>query len=302
MLYDVVIIGAGTAGMTAAIYALRAGKTVMILESENFGGQITYTPKVENYPGIKQISGNEFASNLYEQVNNLGANWDLATVQKIEDNGKYKKVITDTNQYECKAVIIATGVKPKKLGLPKEDEFLGEGICYCAVCDGAFFANQIVAVVGGGNTALTDALFLSNYCKKVYLIHRRQDFSAEKTLINEVKAKENIQIIMQTNVSKLIGENSLTGIELINEKGNKSILECTALFVAIGHTANNQPFEGYIDLDKQGFILAQDCKTSKEGVFAAGDCRKKELRQLTTAVSDGAIAGLLAAQYSDRIK
>lgn len=300
-MHDIIIIGAGTAGMTAAIYALRAGKSVLILESENFGGQITYTPKVENYPGIKQISGSEFATNLYEQADSLGANWDLATVQGIKDCGNYKIVITDTGEYQCKAVIIATGVKPRKLGLEREDEYMGEGVCYCAVCDGAFFANQTVAVVGGGNTALTDALFLSNYCKKVYLIHRRQEFSAELALVNQIKNKQNIKTIMQTNITKLIGEQFLSGIEIVDTQGNAKTLEIAALFVAVGHISNNQPFKDYIDLDSQGFILANGCKTSKAGVFAAGDCRKKELRQLTTAVSDGAIAGILAAQYVDLV-
>lgn len=303
-MYDIVIIGAGTAGLTAAIYALRSGKRVVVIEEDNFGGQIVESPRIENYPGIPKISGSEFAEKLLDQACALGAETELERVFSIQLDGKLKKVITNASEYICKSVIIATGVKHRRLGLPGEDNLVGEGVSYCAVCDGVFFKGKDVAVVGGGNSALEEAVLLSEYCEKVYLIHRRDQFRAEAPLARLVESKENIKILFDSIAVELVGENTLKGIKVENVKTkDQRELKVEALFVNIGQIPENHEFEGLIELDDDGYIRAgEDCTTNIEGVFTAGDCRSKEIRQLTTAAADGAVAGLAACRYTDHLE
>lgn len=310
---DVIIIGAGTAGLTAAIYALRAGKSVLVLEQGNYGGQIINTPKVENYPGIEQISGYEFAAGLYRQAEKLGMEYrsEKVTDIRLEGGAEAKeelssasletgnKIVETTEQsYRARAVILATGAKNRLLGIEKESEYTGRGISYCATCDGMFFRGKKVAVVGGGNTALEDAAFLSNYCEKVYLIHRRETFRGEEKLVKELRKKENVEFFLNKTVQELEGGATLQAVVLRDKiSGEESRLEISGLFVAIGQMPENGVFAGVVDLDENGYILAgEDCRTNVEGIFAAGDCRKKTVRQLTTAAADGAVAALAAAQ------
>ncbi len=310
---DVIIIGAGTAGLTAAIYALRAGKSVLVLEQGNYGGQIINTPKVENYPGIEQISGYEFAAGLYRQAEKLGMEYrsEKVTDIRLEGGAEAKeelssasletgnKIVETTEQsYRARAVILATGAKNRLLGIEKESEYTGRGISYCATCDGMFFRGKKVAVVGGGNTALEDAAFLSNYCEKVYLIHRRETFRGEEKLVKELRKKENVEFFLNKTVQELEGGATLQAVVLRDKiSGEESRLEISGLFVAIGQMPENGVFAGLVDLDENGYILAgEDCRTNVEGIFAAGDCRKKTVRQLTTAAADGAVAALAAAQ------
>ncbi len=310
---DVIIIGAGTAGLTAAIYALRAGKSVLVLEQGNYGGQIINTPKVENYPGIEQISGYEFAAGLYRQAEKLGMEYrsEKVTDIRLEDGAEAReelsyasletgnKIVETTEQsYRARAVILATGAKNRPLGIEKEAEYTGRGISYCATCDGMFFRGKKVAVVGGGNTALEDAAFLSNYCEKVYLIHRRETFRGEEKLVKELRKKENVEFFLNKTVQELEGGATLQAVVLRDKiSGEESRLEISGLFVAIGQMPENGVFAGLVDLDENGYILAgEDCRTNVEGIFAAGDCRKKTVRQLTTAAADGAVAALAAAQ------
>jgi thioredoxin reductase (NADPH) len=310
---DVIIIGAGTAGLTAAIYALRAGKSVLVLEQGNYGGQIINTPKVENYPGIEQISGYEFAAGLYRQAEKLGMEYrsEKVTDIRLEGGAEAKeelssasletgnKIVETTEQsYRARAVILATGAKNRPLGIEKESEYTGRGISYCATCDGMFFRGKKVAVVGGGNTALEDAAFLSNYCEKVYLIHRRETFRGEEKLVKELRKKENVEFFLNKTVQELEGGATLQAVVLRDKiSGEESRLEISGLFVAIGQMPENGVFARLVDLDENGYILAgEDCRTNVEGIFAAGDCRKKTVRQLTTAAADGAVAALAAAQ------
>lgn len=310
---DVIIIGAGTAGLTAAIYALRAGKSVLVLEQGNYGGQIINTPKVENYPGIEQISGYEFAAGLYRQAEKLGMEYrsEKVTDIRLEGGAEAKeelssasletgnKIVETTEQsYRARAVILATGAKNRPLGIEKEAEYTGRGISYCATCDGMFFRGKKVAVVGGGNTALEDAAFLSNYCEKVYLIHRRETFRGEEKLVKELRKKENVEFFLNKTVQELEGGATLQAVVLRDKiSGEESRLEISGLFVAIGQMPENGVFARLVDLDENGYILAgEDCRTNVEGIFAAGDCRKKTVRQLTTAAADGAVAALAAAQ------
>lgn len=298
-MYDIIIIGAGPAGLTAALYALRCGKKVLVLEGETFGGQITLTPMVENYPATGNISGMEFADKLIEQVTDLGGEIELGTVTEIID-GTTKKVITEDDKYEAKAVIIAAGVKHRTLGLANEEELIGSGVSYCAVCDGAFYKDKTVAVVGGGSTALTDALYLAAMCKKVYLIHRRDSFRGENSLVKKVEEKENIELILNSQVCALNGGNILSSIDVINTNGEKSTIETSALFIMIGQKASNDIFANITDLDEYGFIITDESlRTKTKGIFAAGDCRVKNIRQLTTATADGTIAALAACEYVD---
>ncbi|MBR2500187.1 MAG: thioredoxin-disulfide reductase [Clostridia bacterium] len=302
-MYDVLVVGGGTAGLTAAIYVLRSGKSVMVVEPENFGGQITFSPKVENFPGFKSISGNEFAEMLVEQAIELGAETDFSKVIKIEDSGKIKKVITDSGEFLAKSVIIATGAKHRHLGIEREEDLSGCGVSYCAACDGAFFKGKSVAVVGGGNAALQSAMHLLGYCSKVYLVHRRDSFRGEDHLAARLKEKENIEFVLDSVVTCLKGENDLSGITVKNVKtGEIKDIDIDGLFIAVGQEPNNEVFKGFIDLDEAGYIVSgEDCKTSKVGIFAAGDCRTKSIRQLTTAAADGTIAALAACSYVDSI-
>ena len=297
--YDIVIVGAGTAGLSAAIYAVRAGKSVIVLEATTHGGQIVNTPEVENYPGIKKISGFEFANNLYEQAKSLGAEVVYEKVIGIEVNGEEKIVHTAKEDYQAKAVILATGAKNRPLGLEHEKEGIGAGISYCATCDGMFYRGKDVAVAGGGNTALEDAIFLTNYCRKVYLIHRRDAFRGEEKLLQTLKEKPNVEFVLNANITRLIGEDGVDGVEVEDKNTHeKRVLDVMGLFVAIGQMPENSEFINVVDLDKGGYIEAkEDCKTKTKGIFTAGDCRTKKVRQLATAASDGAIAALAACEY-----
>ena len=297
--YDIVIVGAGTAGLSAAIYAVRAGKSVIVLEATTHGGQIVNTPEVENYPGIQKISGFEFANNLYKQAKSLGAEVVYEKVNSIEVNGEEKIVHTAKEDYQAKAVILATGAKNRPLGLEHEKEWIGAGISYCATCDGMFYRGKDVAVAGGGNTALEDAIFLTNYCRKVYLIHRRDAFRGEEKLLQTLKEKPNVEFVLNANITRLIGEDGVDGVEVEDKNTHeKRVIDVMGLFVAIGQMPENSEFINVVDLDKGGYIEAkEDCKTKTKGIFTAGDCRTKKVRQLATAASDGAIAALAACEY-----
>ena len=293
-MYDLIVIGAGPAGLTAAIYAARAGKKVLVCEKEGIGGQIATSPKVENYPGFRCISGTELADNLYEQAVSFGVEIEFETVEKIKDNGDTKTVITEYGEKECKKVIIATGVRHKKLGLPNEEDYEGRGVSYCAICDGAFFKNCPVAVVGGGNAALRSVQFLAGICEKVYLIHRRNEFRGDLMTVNEVRALPNVDFILDSVVSSLHGSGDLSSITVNSVKTGESVnLDVSALFVCVGQIPSNDAFKDTVLLDENGYILAgEDCKTNVPGIFAAGDCRTKSIRQLTTAAADGAVSAL----------
>ncbi len=295
MNYDIVIIGAGTAGLTAAIYAARAGKKVLILENEGIGGQIATSPKVENYPGFSEISGMEFSDRLYEQASALGVELELDKAEKITDNGETKTVKTEYGEFTCKAVIIATGVKHRHLSIDDEEKYMGRGVSYCAVCDGAFYKGKDVAVVGGGNSAVQSAIMLSNICNKVYLIHRRNEFRCEKKLSDEVRAIENIELVLDSTVKNLDGDGKLATIITENNTGDIREINAEGLFVLVGQIPENGVFADIIKLDESGYIVAgEDCRTNIDGVFAAGDCRTKAIRQLTTAAADGSVAALAA--------
>ncbi|MBE6907321.1 MAG: thioredoxin-disulfide reductase [Ruminococcaceae bacterium] len=298
-MYDIIIIGAGTAGLSAAIYGVRAGKKVLVLESASYGGQIVTSPEVENYPGIKKISGFEFATNLYEQAMELGAEIEIARVMQIRKDGVQKIVVTEEKEYACRAVILASGAKNRPLGLAKEQELIGKGISYCATCDGAFYKGKPVAVNGGGNTALEDAAFLTGYCEKVYLIHRRDSFRGEHKQVEALRQKANLEFVLDTNIVKLIADERLKAIEVQNTKTKETrVIEVSGLFVAIGQMPENSAFSPPVQLDQAGYIIAgEDCKTNVDGIFAAGDCRTKTVRQLATAAADGAVAALAACEY-----
>lgn len=303
-MYDIIIVGAGPAGLTAALYALRADKTVLVLEKSTFGGQITYSPQIENYPGFATMSGNEFADKLVDQVINQGAEIEMETVIEIRDNGATKTVVTEDGEHEAKAVIIATGVKHRQTGLPNENELVGEGVSYCAVCDGAFFKGQTVAVLGGGNSALQEAVLLSEGCSKVYVIQNLDYFTGEAKLVEKLKARDNVEFIMGTVITALKGEKALEGLTLRKESdGSESELKVDGLFVAIGLIPNNKAFADVAGLDEWGYIDSDEsCVTKTAGVFVAGDCRKKQIRQITTAAADGSIAALAACRYIDSLK
>ena len=290
--YDIIIVGAGPAGLTAAIFALRANKKVLIFEAKSYGGQILNATKVENYPAIKSISGFDFATNLYNQVKDLGADFKFETVVKIDEN---KKVYTNDNEYQAKAVIIATGAYNKKLEIEGEEDFFGKGISYCASCDGNFFRNKKVAVVGGGNTALEDAIYLTGLAEKVYLIHRRDAFRGDSKYFEELKTKSNVEFVLNSNVTKVNGDTVLRSIDVTNNVDEVRNIPIDGLFIAVGQKPNNQMFSNILELDEYGYVIAKDeVHTNIPGIYIAGDARVKELRQLTTAVSDGSIAATTA--------
>lgn len=301
-MYDIVIVGGGTAGMTAAIYGLRAGKKVLLIEGTAFGGQITLSPHVENYPGIVSMSGNEFAAALAEQAAGLGGELEYTKVTSIKKDGDNKIVVTEDGQIPCKSVILATGVTHRHLGVAREEELVGAGISYCAVCDGAFFKGSDVAVIGGGSTALQDAVFLSESCSHVYVVHRRDEFRGEEHLVKMLNARENVSFVLDSIVTEFLGSDGIEGIKVLNKKtGEKSELKVEGVFIAVGQKPNNEMFEDIVKLNEYGYILAaEDCMTSAPGVFAAGDCRTKEVRQLTTAAADGAVAAIAACKYIDK--
>ena len=295
-IYDIIIIGGGPAGLTAAIYAGRANKKALIIEKGTYGGQITSSPKVENIPGFLSVTGNEFAEKLVEQALALDAEIECAEVLKLIP-GDIHTVVTDDGEYKAKTVIIATGTKHRLLGLDKEEQFIGDGISFCAVCDGAFYEDKTVAVIGGGNSALQEALLLSETCKKVYVIQNLDFLTGEDKLQEKLKSKANIELILGTVVDKLLGDDKFTGVTLNN--GEKAYnLDLDGMFVAIGLIPQNEIFKDVVSLDNNGYVVSgEDCKTNIPGIFVAGDCRNKRIRQVATAASDGAIAALAACDY-----
>jgi thioredoxin reductase (NADPH) len=300
-MYDIIVVGAGPAGLTAAIYARRAEKSVLVIEKSTFGGQVTYSPQIENYPGFISMSGNEFADKMVEQAINLGAEIEMQTVEAVETDGDIKKVITDGGEFTAKAVIIAVGVRHRQTGLPNENSLVGKGISYCATCDGAFYRNRTVAVLGGGNSALQEAVLLSGLCKKVYVIQNLDFLTGETKLINKVNEKENIEIITGTVLDGITGSDALEYITLKKvESDEVSNLSVDGLFVAIGLVPDNERFSGVAKLNDGGYFDSNEsCLTATPGIYAAGDCRDKKVRQIATAVSDGAVAALAACSYID---
>ena len=301
-MYDVIVVGGGPAGLTAALYAARAGKDVLVLEGESTGGQIQYSPLVDNYPGLPGMSGAQFAQTLTEQVQALGVCVRMEAVTFLRTQNGLLELTTSRGRYSAPALVLATGVSHRKLGLPGEDDLIGLGVSYCAVCDGAFYQGRPVAVVGGGDTALQDALFLSGICSQVTLIHRREEFRGGRRLVEQVLARDNIACEMDSTVEELLTrEGGLSGVTVRNRiTGQAKQLEVEGLFIAVGQQPQNGPFSALIAVDEDGYLLAgEDCKTSLPGVFAAGDCRSKGVRQLTTAVGDGAVAGLAACRWVD---
>ena len=299
--YDILIIGAGPAGLTAAIYARRAGKSVLVLEKDTFGGQITFSPKLENYPGFETISGNELAQRMLEQAMALGADVDMDTVLGIED-GAVKTVIGESGRYEARAVIIAAGARHRRLGLPREEEMIGNGLSFCAVCDGAFYQDAHVAVIGGGNTALQEILLLAETCKKVTVVQNLAFLTGEQKMIDLVLARPNVEILYSTLCVGYEGEAQLNGLRLQNsETGAETGLSVDGAFLAIGTEPENQAFAALAPLNEAGYIKADEsCTTPTAGIFAAGDCRTKAYRQVATAVADGAAAALNACRWLDR--
>ena len=295
-MYDIIIVGGGPAGLTAALYARRANKSVLVIEKAVYGGQITYSPKVENIPGFIELSGNEFAEKLVDQVLAQGADTEFCEVTSIID-GDVKTVVTDSGEFTAKAVIIATGAKHRMLGLDREEQFVGNGVSFCAVCDGAFYKDKVVGVVGGGNSALQEALLLSDLAQKVYVFQNLDYFTGEAKLVEQLTAKANVEIHLGCVVTKMYGEDELDGVT-VNEKGEEKKFDLDGLFVAIGLIPQNDAFSnvlnpwGYADVD-------ESCRAQTKGIFVAGDCRSKKIRQVATAASDGAIAALAACDYVD---
>ena len=295
-MYDSIIIGCGPAGMTSALYLLRAGKKVLVLESLTYGGQIVNTPMVDNYPGVAHISGLDFAENLYNQIIEQGAEVVYDEALSISKDEIFT-VKCESNEYKSKTVIIATGVQNRHLGLPNEEDITGCGVSYCALCDGAFFKGKDVCVNGGGNTALEDALVLSVYCNKIYLLHRRDTFRAEDALVKKVLTTDNIVPIYNANITELKStDGELSGIKYKTDKEVKE-LQVEGLFIAIGQTPKSNIEINGLTKNESGYIDSIDCTTSIDGLFVAGDIRTKEVRQLTTAVSDGTLASVLVQKY-----
>ncbi|MBR1968366.1 MAG: FAD-dependent oxidoreductase [Clostridia bacterium] len=303
-MYDIIVIGAGAAGMTSALYALRNNKTVLVLESESLGGQIAMSPRLENYPSIKEISGEKFADNLFDQITSLGAEVEIEKVTEIIKNGEGDFTVkTEYNEYSAKSVIIASGVKHKHLRTKSDrEDLVGRGVYYCAICDGPFYKDREVAIIGDANTALQYSLLLSSYCKKVYIYTLFDKFFGDKAHVKALLAKDNIEWRPNTSVIDFIGEDELTAIEYKDKDGNILRHEIPAVFVAIGQVPDNKAFANLADLDNMGYIVADEtCKTKTEGLFVAGDCRTKAVRQVSTAVGDGAVAATNACIYIESL-
>ena len=301
-MYDIIVIGAGPAGLTAALYACRASKRVLILEKGAFGGQITYSPCVENIPGFVSLSGNEFAEKLVEQVLAQGADVEVCEVQGIRDEGEHKVVLTDSGEFTARAVVVAVGARHRLPGIEREQEFIGNGISFCAVCDGAFYEGKTVAVLGGGNSALQEALLLSDLAKKVYVIQNLDRLTGEGKLVERLAKKENVEVRLGSLITAFVGESELCGIEVQRTAdGAQERIDVDGLFVAIGLLPQNEPFADVMALNAYGYADAgEDCRTKTAGVFVAGDCRSKRIRQVATAAADGAIAALAACEYIDQ--
>lgn len=298
-LHDVIIIGGGPAGMTAAIYALRGGKSVLIIEKNNFGGQIANSPRVENIPGTKEISGLDFASNLFDQISDLGVDFELEDVEGITKEDGIFTVKTNYGEHQGRSVIIATGVEHRHTGVAREEELTGKGISYCAVCDGAFYKGEEVVLIGDANTAMQYVLLLSNYCKKVTVCALFDHLFADQILIDQVNAKENVEVFFNKSLQEFKGEDELTGLRFVDTQTKEEFnVDCKACFIAIGQVPNNKKYENLVELNKQGFIIVNSAmETKTPGLYAAGDCCQKDVRQLATAFNDGAIAATKAIQY-----
>lgn len=298
-MYDIIIIGSGIAGLTSAIYALNNKRKVLILESKTYGGQIINSNIINNYPGFLEISGFDLMTNIYNQVKNLGG---VIKYEEVLEITKNKKVITKNETYEAKSIIISTGLAPRKLNLENEDKFIGKGISYCATCDGSFYKDKDVMVVGGGNTAIEDVIYLSNICKKVYLVYRRKELRKDVNLTEKVKELSNVEIIYNSNIEKLNGDESLNSVDIINKDTEKiTNIIIDGLFVAIGKIPSGNIFKDLLNVTENGYIITdEDCHTNIDGIYAAGDIRKKRLRQLVTAASDGAIAAIEAIKYINK--
>ena len=297
-MFDIIIIGGGPAGLTAALYGRRQNKSVLVLEKNSFGGQTVFSPKIENYPGFVEMSGMEFSDKLVDQVLKQGADLRMETAVEITDLGKTKKVTTDCGEYESRTVIIATGAKHRLLGLEGEEELIGNGISFCAVCDGAFYAGKDVAVIGGGNSALQEAILLSESCHSVHIIQNLPTLTGEDKLVKILESKENVDFTYNTVVTKLLGNGELNGIIITNtETGEEDRVLLDGMFVAIGLVPDNEAFQNLVELDR-GYVRADDsCTTSTPGIFTAGDCRTKVFRQITTACADGTAAALAACAF-----
>lgn len=301
-MYDIIIIGGGPAGLTAALYACRANKKTLVIEKETFGGQITFSPKVENIPGFISLTGNEFAEKLVEQVLEQGADVESCEVLEIKD-GEIKTVVTDDGEFEGKAVIIATGAKHRMLGVEDEEKYVGEGISFCAVCDGAFYKDKTVAVVGGGNSALQEAILLSDLAKKVYIVQNLDFLTGEKKLADQLYKLDNVEVITGVTVESFLGDSELEGIVIKNSAGESRKLSIDGLFIAIGLIPQNDAFKNVVELDSRGYaVIDETCESATKGIFVAGDCRTKKIRQVTTAAADGAIAALAACDYIDSLE
>ena len=296
---DIIIVGAGPAGLSAAIYAKRAGMDTVVYEAESYGGQIINTPEIENYPAIAKISGFDFADGLYKQAEALGAEIKFDKVTEIKPAEGGFEVSTEYSGTEtCKAVVLAVGAKNRHMGIAREEELTGKGVSYCATCDGAFYKGKTVAVTGGGNTAVEDAIYLCGMAEKVYLVHRRNEFRAEETLVNAAKAIENLEFVTPYVVKELKGEPKLSSVILENrEDGSEKELTVDGLFVAIGQEPATASFKDLVTLSGGYIEAGEDCKTNVPGIFAAGDGRTKKVRQLTTACADGAVAALAAVDF-----
>ena len=291
-MYDVIVIGAGPAGMTSAIYLARANKKVLVLEKETIGGQMASSPLIENYPGYTSISGSALANNMYEQLCNLDVEIELEEVKEIKD-GEIKKVITEDNTYECKAIIIATGSKYRLLGLDNEVNLIGKGIHFCVACDGAFYKNKKVAVIGGGNSAIINAITLADLCEKVYIIQNLDNLTCEEALTNKLKEKTNVEVITGSVVTKINGEDELQSIEINNNKE----ITLDGMFISIGLTPQSEFVKDILPVNKYGYIESNNCTSIIPGIFIAGDCRDKMIRQITVATSDGTISATSAIEY-----
>lgn len=300
--YDIAVVGSGPAGLTAALYARRAGKSVIVIEKENFGGQITFSPKIENYPTAMEISGAEFAEKLMTQAEAHGTVLEMDNITAIAKDAQGFTLTGEYGSYQAKSVILATGSKHRTLGLPHEAELTGHGVCYCAVCDGAFFRDQDVAVIGGGNTALQDAVFLSDICTSVTIVQNLPELTGDPVLQERVSKLENVSVICDATVDALLGEGRLNGIRILKgAEKTPEVLSVTGMFAAIGQQPENGAFAEFAALDPAGYIISdENCKTGTEGLFAAGDCRTKAIRQVVTATADGASAALAACRYLDR--
>jgi thioredoxin reductase (NADPH) len=301
---DLIVIGAGAAGMTAALYALRNGKSVLVLEGESLGGQIATSPRLENYPSIKEISGEQFADNLFNQISDLGADIEIDKVTAIKKEDGIFTVTTEYGEYQSKSVVIAAGVKHKHLRTKNNrEDLVGKGVYYCAICDGPFYKGEEVAVIGDANTALQYSLLLSSYCKKVYVYTLFDKFFGDGNLVKALRSKENIEVRPNTSVCDFIGENHLTAVEYLDSNGETKTHELPAVFVAIGQVPDNKAFSNLVDLDKDGYIISDEtCKTKTEGLFVAGDCRTKAVRQVSTAIGDGAVAATNASIYLESLE